>query len=257
MIKNSFIILEGIGKQQEENIWKQGIRAWDDFLNAGKVKGISSWRKKYYDRKIREAKENLYNLNSSYFYERLPLNEHWRLYSFFKEDAVYLDIETSGIAEHAYITVIGLFDGQNTKIMIKDVNLNMDYLRNHLKNYKMLVSFNGSVFDLPFILKRHPGLVPPIPHFDLRFHCNSTGMKGGLKEVERKLGIKRGRVVERLYSGDAIKLWKIFKATGDDYYLNLLVEYNEEDCINLKQIAEHVYSSLKKEVEGRMSQSWH
>ena len=51
----------------------------------------------------------------------MQLSEQWRLYEFFKEECVYLDIETNGIAEHAYITVIGLFDGYDTKLMIKDI----------------------------------------------------------------------------------------------------------------------------------------
>ena len=247
MIRHSFIFLEGIGKQQEENLWEQGIKTWDDFLNAGKIKGISPWRKAYYDRKLKEAKQNLYNLNPHYFYEKVPLNEQWRLYEFFKDEAIYLDIETSGIAEYSYITVLGLFDGADTKVMIKDINLDFNYLKNYLKNYKMVVTFNGSVFDLPFILKRHTGLIPKIPHFDLRFHCNKIGLKGGLKEVEKKLGIRRNKIIEGLYGGDALTLWRMYNGSRDDYYLKLLVEYNEEDCINLKQIAEHVYRRLKNE----------
>ncbi len=247
MIRQSFTFLAGIGRQQELNLWKQGIREWDDFLNTDKIKGISAWRKRYYNRKIREAKQNLYAFNSHYFYNNIPLNEHWRLYDFFRDDTVYLDIETNGITEHAYITVIGLFDGINTKIMIRDLNLNFNYLKNFLKNYKMIVTFNGSVFDLPFILKRHPDLMPKIPHFDLRFHCSEIGLNGGLKETEKKLRIKRNGIIERLYGGDALTLWRMYKGSGDDYYLKLLVEYNEEDCINLKQIAEHVYERLKNE----------
>jgi uncharacterized protein YprB with RNaseH-like and TPR domain len=48
-----------------------------------------------------------------------------------------------------------------------------------------------------------------------------------------------------MYGGDAIKLWRIFRASGDEYYLNLLVEYNEEDVINLKKISDYVIKKLK------------
>ena len=249
MIRHSFIFLEGIGKQQEENLWEQGIKTWDDFLNAGKIKGISPWRKAYYDRKLKEAKQNLYNLNPHYFYEKVPLNEQWRLYEFFKDEAIYLDIETSGIAEYSYITVLGLFDGADTKVMIKDINLDFNYLKNYLKNYKMVVTFNGSVFDLPFILKRHTGLIPKIPHFDLRHACGKMGLSGGLKNIEKTLNIKRrNEIISNLNGGDMVTLWRMYKATGNERYINLLVEYNEEDIINLKTIANHIYNELKSKL---------
>jgi uncharacterized protein YprB with RNaseH-like and TPR domain len=73
-----------------------------------------------------------------------------------------------------------------------------------------------------------------------------VGLNGGLKEVENKLGIRRNKIVEGLYGGDALALWRIYKNTGDEYYLNLLIEYNEEDIINLKRIASVVVDTLKK-----------
>ena len=76
--------------------------------------------------------------------------------------------------------------------------------------------------------------------------ASRIGLKGGLKEIERKLSISRGDLVSRLCGGDAITLWKMYKATGDEHYLNLLVEYNEEDIINLKKIAEHCVGRLRE-----------
>ena len=38
----------------------------------------------------------------------------------------------------------------------------------------------------------------------------------------------------------------MYKATGDEHYLNLLVEYNEFDIINLKTVAEHCVKKLKE-----------
>lgn len=245
MIRQSFIFLDRVNERTEQNIWKQNIRNWDDFLKAEKIKGILSWRKKYYDRQVLKARSALYSLDSEYFYEKLPQREHWRLYDFLKEDAVFMDIETNGITQHAYITVIGMFDGIDTKTMIEGVNLNFGALKKYLKQFKLIVSFNGSVFDLPFVLKRHPDLIPKIPHFDLRFCCNKIGLKGGLKEIEKKLNIKRNGLVEKLCGGDALTLWRMYRATGDDYYLNLLIEYNEEDCMNLKTIAGYVYERMK------------
>jgi len=37
----------------------------------------------------------------------------------------------------------------------------------------------------------------------------------------------------------------MYRVTGDDYYLKLLVEYNEDDIINLKTIADYCVKKLK------------
>ena len=60
----------------------------------------------------------------------------WRLYDFFKEDSVFLDIETSGLSSYDNITVVGLFDGLNTKTMIRGVNLDLNHLKKELENLK-------------------------------------------------------------------------------------------------------------------------
>jgi len=44
-----------------------------------------------------KAREALYNFNSQYFLDILPQSENWRLYEFFKDEAVFLDIETTGL----------------------------------------------------------------------------------------------------------------------------------------------------------------
>jgi hypothetical protein len=246
MIRNTFLFLARIKQKKEQSIWKQGIKDWDDFLNND-VKGISKKTKLYYNRKIIEAKTALYNGNSSYFVDKLPSTETWRLYKFFKEETCFLDIETSGTSMNTYLTVIGLFDGYYIKIMVKEINLNIPVLKQELKKYKQLITFNGSSFDIPYLNKKYPDLLPKIPHFDLRHLCIKIGLKGGLKDIERQLGIKRNnKIIERFYGGDPLKLWRIFKATGDKYYLNLLVEYNEEDVINLRKIADYVVDKLKE-----------
>jgi len=247
VIQNSFIFLEGVKRGIESSLWQQGIDSWDAFLAKGRIKGLSAQRKSYFDRRIMEARKALYNSDSGYFKSILPSSEYYRLYDFFKEEAVFLDIETTGLDHRRNdITVIGLFDGISTKTMIKNINLDYDALRNELKDYKMIVTFNGSSFDVPFINKKYPDTLPNVPNFDVKVAASRIGLKGGLKEIERKLSISRGDLVSRLCGGDAITLWKMYKATGDEHYLNLLVEYNEEDIINLKKIAEHCVGRLRE-----------
>lgn len=247
MIRNSYIFLEGINEKTEKSIWQQGISSWADFLKKDKIDGISQLRKLYYDRQLKKALYALFNSDSGYFVDKMPKSESWRLYEFFKEDAIFLDIEVSGITANDDITVFGIFDGINTKTMIAGINLDIKALQKELLKYKLIVTFNGSVFDLPFVKRRYPGLIPKIPCFDLRHACAKIGLTGGLKAIEKEFGIKRSSIVGRFYSGDPYTLWRMHRATGDDYYLNLLVEYNEEDVVNLKTIANFVYQRLKNE----------
>jgi hypothetical protein len=245
MIQKSFIFLEKIGKKLENNIWQQGITSWDSFTNTKKIKGISKKRKYYYNNQLRKAQSALYSFEPGYFLDLLPQSEMWRLYSFFKDEAVFLDIETTGVSSFDDITVIGLFDGLETKTMIKGINLDYNKLKEELKKYKLIITYNGSTFDIPFIKKRYPDLLPEIPNFDLRVACQRVGLTGGLKNIEKQLGIRRNKTIEGFYGGDVLTLWKMFRATGDEYYINLLVEYNEDDCFNLKKIADYVCSKIE------------
>jgi len=254
MIQNSFIMLDRIGNITEKRIYEQGINDWDSFLETDKIKGMSERAKPYYNRKIKEAKSALYNLDSKYFLNLIPQSETWRLYDFFKEDAVFLDIEASGLGEKDIITMIGLFDGINTKTMIRGINFDLNCLKRELARYKLIVTFNGATFDIPFINKRYLDLIPEIPHFDLRTACERVGLKGGLKNIEKQIGIKRNsKIVEKMYGGDALALWRMHRATGDDYYLRLLVEYNEEDVINLKKIADYVVERMKEKSLNKLT----
>jgi len=249
MITKSFIFLERVGDKLEQNIWKKGIHDWSRFLETKKITGLSRARKLYYDRKILNARKALYDFNSEYFYDSMPQSEMWRLYGFFKEEAVFLDIETTGLSKETDdITVFGLYDGMNTKTMIKGTNLDYAALKKELQKYKLIVTFNGASFDLPFIEKRYPGLVPKIPNFDVKPAADRLGLKGGLKNIEKALGISRSSIVGKFHGGDALALWRMYRATGDEYYLNLLVEYNEYDLINLKIVAEHCVKKLKEKM---------
>jgi uncharacterized protein len=95
--------------------------------------------------------------------------------------------------------------------MIRNINLDIPRLKKELSRYKLILSFNGSSFDLPFLEKKYPGLIPKVPHIDIRHLCARTGLIGGLKNIEKQLGIKRGnKVVERLYNGDPLRLYRCF-----------------------------------------------
>lgn len=243
MLRNSFTFLSRISKKLEMKIWGQGIKDWDSFIKADKIKGISNKKKFFYDDLLVKAKNSLIN-NDSSFFNLFHSTETWRLYSYFKDEVVFLDIEATRIDKKGEITVIGLYDGLDTKVMIKDINLDIKSLKRELSKYKLIITFNGSSFDIPFIKKRFD-FFPEVPHIDLRYLCAACGLSGGLKEIENQLGIKRRIIISNITGGGPATLWRMYKGSGDPYYLDLLIEYNEEDVINLKKIMDHCFTLMK------------
>ena len=246
MIESSFVILERVGHVLEQRLWQQGLHSWNHFQKAEHVDGLSQQRKLYYDRRLDSARTALNNYDSEFFTGLLPKADVWRLYDKFKEDAVFLDIETSGY--YTDITVVGLYDGLRTMTMVKGINMDMAALKQHLKRYKLIVTFNGLSFDAVVLERYYPGLLPRVPHFDVRFACQRIGLVGGLKSIEKQLGIKRLPEVDGLSGADAPALWEAYKSTGNIKHLHKLVAYNEEDTVNLKILANHTFKELKKKL---------
>ncbi len=57
-----------------------------------------------------------------------------------------------------------------------------------LGKYKVLITYNGSCFDLPFI-RNYFGIAVDHVHIDLRYLLSSLGYRGGLKGCEKSLGL--------------------------------------------------------------------
>ena len=216
----------------EQKFWKQGLKDWPDFLQAKKVIGLSLERKNDLDKELRLAQQALLENDSFFFVGKLPSKEMWRLYDYFKEEAGYLDVEINGRGE---VILVGISNYYQTNSFVGGFNLEQKTLEKKLKKYKLLITFNGSAFDLPK-LKKQFKLDIPVPHLDLKPLCLNLGLKGGLKEIEKQLNLKRP---PHLY-GNPVELWKAFHASGDKEYLNLLLDYNKEDIENLKAVADKV-----------------
>ncbi|MBS3165782.1 ribonuclease H-like domain-containing protein [Candidatus Woesearchaeota archaeon] len=246
MITNSFVFLEKISNRKEQSLWQQGIKTWDDFLKKEKIKGISSISKQYYNRKIKEAQEALLKNESSFFMGKIPSAEMWRLYDYFKEESCFLDIE---VDSYGKITVVGISNYYHTNTWVQGINLNKIEIQKELQKYKLIVTFNGAAFDLPK-LKKQMGIEITIPHIDLKPLCVKLGLKGGLKEVEKILNLKRP---PHLY-GNPVELWKAFHASGDREYLELLINYNKEDVENLKLVMDWCYKELRNKIYKAESQ---
>lgn len=246
MINNTFSMLNGIGEKFERKLWERGILTWEDFIGSGDVHSISPSRKKLFDAELTTARKNLDDGNSSWFRGALRGREHWRLFNAFKNEAVCLDIETNGYqpGHGGYPTVVGLYDGSGFKYFVHGRDLTAKGLLAEMSRYKYLITFYGSVFDIPFLEKALPGFRVRMPHFDLCFGTRRLGYKGGLKSLEREFGIKRDGDVMGMDGYAAVRLWGQARRGSKDA-MSLLLRYNREDTVNLMGIADTVYGGLR------------
>jgi uncharacterized protein YprB with RNaseH-like and TPR domain len=151
----------------------------------------------------------------------------------------YLDIETTGLSPtECMITVVGMYicNGEDTKVVqLVGKDITKDSLSSALEGVNVLHTYNGSRFDLPFI---HGcigiDLNRMFPHRDLMYDCWKNNLYGGLKAVERQLGIERK--LKDMDGWEAVKLWWKYVESFDLEALNKLLEYNKEDVVNLKTL---------------------
>jgi len=148
----------------------------------------------------------------------------------------YIDIETTGLSrDYAELTVvgIGLEKGQGCRVVqLLETGLSDQTLLAVLEGVDEIYSYNGSRFDLPFIrAKLGVDLRACFKHTDLMYDCWRNSLKGGLKAVERQLGIERG--LKGIDGFMAVKLWFEYVNNNDRRALALLLEYNREDVANL------------------------
>jgi len=240
MLEHTFIHLPDIGPVRERQLWEDGIKTWDDFLE----RFGSSPGHRHHCRKVASARCALRAGDAVHFSQVLPSTETWRAFPHFRGVA-YLDIETTGLGNgRDYITVIGVFDGKRVRTYVHGHNL--EHFRKDIQQYDMLVTFNGSQFDLPFIKGGMPGIRLPKLHVDLRFVLASVDVTGGLKRIEEKFGMEREGDIKGLDGYDAVKLWQKYKRRGDEAALDRLVRYNAADISNLKALMEWAYGEKRK-----------
>ena len=250
MIERTFQIAPGIGAKKERDIWNSGVLDWDDFLCSDTVCGIRNDRKKRCDAYFEEAKGLLKEGDSRGLCELLKKGEEWRLYDRFRKDAAYLDIETDGLERESLVTVVTVHRPERTVTLTQGEDLNAETLQDALDGCKILVTFNGKCFDVPVLRYSFPKVDLDIPHFDLRYGCAKVGLRGGLKPIERMLGMNRSDDIADVDGEEAVRLWKNWERHRDSESLRILTEYNRADTINLENISDIVYRRLVREYAG-------
>lgn len=243
MLKSTFCHLPGVGSSSEKRLWDLGIRTWEDLIEADKgIQRIS--RCPDCGRLIEESFRNLHGSNPSYFADRLSASHCWRLFSRFRGVTAYLDIETTGLYRGDSITTAVLYDGKELFHFVKGDNL--PQFKRKIKEYKLIVTYNGKCFDIPFI-EHYFGISLNCAQIDLRYVLSSLGIKGGLKGCEKRLKIQRPAGMEELDGFFAVLLWEDYKKNGNLKALETLLAYNVQDTIDLERLLVIAYNRKLKE----------
>jgi hypothetical protein len=246
MLSSTFIHAPGIGATTEQGLWKQGALTWSHLLETPDSFKVPLSRRAGLIKTVEASVEMLQNRRVDYFAGLLPSREHWRGVRDFPKIG-FLDIETDGGMSGDSITLIGLGDGFDVKIYVKDVDL--PAFAYECQEYDGFVTFFGGGFDLPMLQRRFPVLQNVFSdrlHVDLCPLLRRLGYKGGLKSIERQLKINRVPETDGLSGLDAVRLWDIYRRgrTGSDEAFQLLLAYNREDVVNMKLLLDFAFPKL-------------
>lgn len=254
MLQSTFIHIPGVGKTYEQRLWEENIKTWDDFVNNYHLLNLNKEKSETIRKNCIVSKKQ-YELGNHWFFTKgLPQDEHWRAYPAFKHKCCFLDIETTGLnKESNKITTIGVYDGQSSRVFVRGKD--MDEFADYIRNYSMIVTFNGRCFDLPFIKLTFPVDFDQF-HIDLRFFMKRLGYTGGLKKIEKQMGITRSDEIDEVDGLEAVRLWKKYER-GDQEALNKLVAYNASDVENLKPMMDEGFEMMKRKVLSKFGFSGH
>jgi uncharacterized protein len=250
MIASSFQIAPGLGARREQLLWQAGVAHWRDY--PGSRVPLARHADTALRAAIQEASTALDSGDVDRLAALLPPAEHWRLFPAFGAHAAYLDIETSDDAVgHCSVSAIGILDRKGPRLLLAGRDLQS--FPELAQGWSLLVTFNGSSFDLPILRRAFPGWQPPPGQIDLCHALRRLGHSGGLKAIERRLSalhLARPGHLEGLDGGDAG--WLFLRGRGGDRAaLRRFAEYNLYDVVNLRTLMAYAYNALLDRLTAR------
>lgn len=236
LLAGTLLHLRGISPAEERRLWRRGITSWDSY-EAHLARQLQLFRElseHRHHRVLNDSRVALVRGDTSFFAALLPRREHYRIALAFPEDVLFLDIETTGLSlYYDDLTIVGASFGRRYHLYVKGQDPQPLY--DLLNRAKVLVTFNGSLFDLPFLRRFLPDVRFPDIHVDLRFLGRRVGLTGPQKEVERLLRIQRRGKIADMQGSAAPLLWYRYER-GDLDAFRTLVQYNHADVLGLRAI---------------------
>lgn len=246
MINRSFLHFTGIGRKNLERLHSCGLTDWNRVLDNTNLLPFSEKMKIKLLSEISISVKHYENKNLNFFSEKLHPTERWTILAEYFEQASYFDIETNGEPYGDNITLIVCYHkGRLYKFLNGE---NLESFLDLLDDITILVSFNGTSFDIPMVQNYFH--IPKIPcaHVDLRWLAYHVGFKGGLKEIEKSIGIQRPANLVGINGMDAILLWMEWKNNRNQEALNILIHYCSADVISLQLLAGKILEKNKMSV---------
>jgi len=236
MLQHTFCHIPGVGMKTEQKLWQAGITKWEHWqppfpvrLSAATMFDATS---------VLEGSLVALEDDPTFFTKHLSSTEPWRIFPHYRDRTAYLDIETTGLDDFAEVTTIALYDGQEIFTYVNGKNLN-DFVRD-IQKYKVIISYNGKCFDIPF-LEKYFHIQLNQAQIDLRYVLARLGFKGGLKGCEKQLGLSRGNL-DGVDGYFAVLLWHRYIHKNDKVALKTLLAYNIEDTVNLEKLMIEAYN---------------
>lgn len=238
MLKSTFQHLQGVGKKTERAYWERGIKTWDDYVKSHPKQYVLFEKSSFEENPFLKASQIAYEKGDmSFFAENLSTAEYYRLALEFPNDVLFLDIETTGLSVYYdIISMVGWSQGKKFGVYINGQDSTP--LLNALEQAKVLVTFNGIMFDLKFIEKHFNSPNIPSVHIDLRFFAKRVGLSGGQKKIEEIVGFERESDIVDMLGEAAPILWHKYRR-GDIDAMKRLIEYNHADIEGMKAILDH------------------
>jgi hypothetical protein len=154
---------------------------------------------------------------------------------------IYLDIETTGLEPaRDKITTVAVLEGETCHHFTRDKNLRdlVPYLE--ARAAKVICTFNGTKFDLPFI-EHEFGIT--ILHATIDGYLLSSErlyLPGGLKKL--RTGFGWPSLEEQNTGVDAIWLWHMWIRENDPMYRDAMREYCADDVFSLRFVLAHLFN---------------
>ena len=164
---------------------------------------------------------------------------------------LYVDIETSGLSPmNNYVTIIGVLTKDIFNQFILNVNLKQNIIDSYIKENDIteIIGYNHIAFDNKFLVFNEyvsQKNINELKQTDLMHQCHDLNLKGGLKAVEKILGIEREYEPLNFFQQKA--LWKKWINNNDWSALDRLLAYNREDVMNLPLVEEKLAAKMNKQ----------
>ena len=230
MIESTLCHLPRISLADEKELWRKGVRTWDDLLCWASVFANDA-RYAALQSAIADSKAALATQRPGFFLKDLPESEWYRVCRDFPTQIHCIDIETDGLQEGAKITCLSVLSAGEMCTFIGGNNLGL--ASEKLAEIQIAVTFNGTRFDIPRLMRHFPRFYPRF-HLDLAKVLRTRKIRGSLKDVAVRFGWKQDEEAAALGNGeDAARAWSNYQQSGDPSILASLRAYNQKDVERL------------------------